>query len=534
MAIFDLMKQRLLTLSALLLGATGTFAQSLSVTPSTVNFGFVTELTPDSVQVWLHNHTPNSVSLDVQMSTAFYGDRAFDIHASSQTISAYDSVSAWIVFHPNHNIDYSGQIVLGSNGAAGAVAIDVGAHGRFSKSYYTSTEDLSEESLKTALNTLLAQNYSALSYDGARDQMYGSVDNVGGVVTCVYTGRSATFNDRPGANANNINCEHTFPQGFFNSASPMRSDIHHLFPTDAVANSTRNNHPFGVVANPTWTQGGSKYGGGTFEPRDDHKGAAARGMLYFVIRYQDYSNFFAPQEAILKTWNKQFAPTAFEMGRNDDIFAIQNNRNPFVDYPQFADRITNFVSNSSAPQNFELSLANDTIFLPQDASVGYQVIYRTAVLNTGNQPVFVQPKPTGRTDITYVNNTNLGGTLMPGEGKVLDIAYNYGATFNSDSTIQLLTNLPAGIVNIPIRSTAFDLGESEVEVSLSGLYPNPTSDYFQVPEGASSIRVYNAHGQLMTSGDELFISVHDWSAGSYVVVYQRNGVTCTETLVVAQ
>src|SRR5690606_29957586 len=114
-------------------------------------------------------------------------------------------------------------------GPAGSTVVHVKAQGRYSNSYYSPTENLSEEALKTALNTLLAQNYSGLSYNSARDVMYATLDNVGGDVTCVYTGRTATFNDRPGANNNNFNCEHTFPQGFFNQASPMRNDIHHLF-----------------------------------------------------------------------------------------------------------------------------------------------------------------------------------------------------------------------------------------------------------------------------------------------------------------
>ena len=102
--------------------------------------------------------------------------------------------------------------------------------GQWSRSYYQSTENKVQSALRGALTTRLGQGYNSLSYSIARDNMYGTLDNHYGQVECVYTGRSATFNTRAGANANNINCEHTFPQSKFNSAQPMKSDIHHLFP----------------------------------------------------------------------------------------------------------------------------------------------------------------------------------------------------------------------------------------------------------------------------------------------------------------
>lgn len=532
LAIFGLMKRMNLTLKVLLLASGAISAQSLEVTPAQLQFGFVTETTPDSLQVMIHNKTPNQVDLDLNLSRSVYGDDAFRFNPNSVSIAALDSTPVWVVFSPIHNVDYSGNAILSDNGPAGAVSIEVDAHGRYTKSYYSSTENLNEEALKSALNTLLAQNYSSLSYDGARDQMYGSIDNVNGDVECVYTGRVATFNDRPGANSNNFNCEHTFPQGFFNSSQPMRSDIHHLYPTDAAVNSRRNNHPFGMVANPSWTGGGSKYGNSVFEPRDAHKGAAARAMLYFVIRYQDYQNFFAPQEAILKTWNDQFHPSAFEKGRNDDIYAIQNNRNPFVDYPQMVRRINNFVTTSSAPVEFELSLANDTLYLPVDAQANHNVIFRTAVLNTGNQPVFVQPFPTGMSNLDYANGTDQAETLMPGEGKVLELIYAYGSSFNSDTTIRLATNLPSGFVNIPIRSKSFALSQEEWSEEAALLYPNPANDVVYLPEGATSVEVYDVNGRLHFSGQESTIYVNEWTDGVYTVRYVVDGQHVTERLMV--
>lgn len=534
MAIFGSMKRIFLMLSTFVIASVVTNGQSLTVTPALLQFGFINEVAADSQQVMIYNHTPHPVQMDVNYSRSVYADQAFRMNPAQVSIAAFDSVPVWVVFHPIHNVDYSGHIVWGSHSPAGAVAIEVQAHGRYSKNYYSSTEGLSEESLKTALNTLLAQNFTSLSYNGARDVMYASIDNVNGDVECVYTGRTATFNTRAGATANNMNCEHTFPQGFFNSASPMKNDIHHLFPSDAVANSTRNNHPFGVVANPTWQQGGSKYGSSTFEPRDEHKGAAARAMLYFVIRYQDYANFFAPQESILKSWNSQFAPTAFEIGRNNDIYQIQNNRNPFVDYPQMAQRIHNFVTTSVDPAQYELSLGNDTIFLPNDPNANYNVIYRTAVMNTGNVPVFVQPLPTGLTNFTYVNSTDQSETLLPGEAKTLELMYPHSASFNGDSIIQIATNLPTGTIVIPVRSTLYELSVEDLE-SKSGsiLFPNPASEFIQLPDGIGKVEVFQVNGlSVYKALGTNEIDVRHFVNGTYLIQYEWEGEIRSERVLV--
>src|SRR5690606_12696905 len=121
-----------------------------------------------------------------------------------------------------------------------------------------------------------------------------------------YSGRSDIYTTY------DINCEHTFPQGKFNSSEPVQSAIHHLFPTEVAANGSGSNYPFRIAAQPfrnVSTNAPSILGGNNkYEPRNEQKGRTARAMLYFVIRYQDYQNFFSSQEPILKTWHKTFAP----------------------------------------------------------------------------------------------------------------------------------------------------------------------------------------------------------------------------------
>src|SRR5690606_6906717 len=105
-----------------------------------------------------------------------------------------------------------------------------------------------------------------------------------------------------GSNPDPINCEHTVPQSFFNEAEPMKSDIHHLFPTYSNWNSTRSNYPFAEINDNSTTKWMylttstssipssnidlySEYASSTFEPREDHKGDVARAIFYFYTMY---------------------------------------------------------------------------------------------------------------------------------------------------------------------------------------------------------------------------------------------------------
>lgn len=529
LAIFDGMKRSILVYIGLAALSPSLFSQTLTVKPAQINFGYVSELVADSVELTVYNSAPTPCTIDLSLSRSVYSDNAFRLNPSSFSVMGLDSAKFWVIFEPQHNVAYDGQLIIAHNGPAGAAVIDVTAHGRFSNTYYNSTEGLSEEALKTALKTLLAQNFNSLSYNAARDNMYGTLDNVNGQVECVYTGRVATFSDRAGATNNNFNCEHTFPQGFFSQAQPMRGDIHHLFPTDGPTNSRRSNHPFGVVTNPTWTGGGSKYGNSTFEPRDAHKGAAARAMLYFVTRYQDYSNFFAPQEAILKQWHDQFPPNTFEIGRNQGIFQLQNNRNPYVDYPQFADRINSFVSTSAADPVFDLAIVNDTLWLPNSLTEGHVVTFRTAVVNRGNQPVYVGPQVQGTNDVSVVNATPQ--TLLPGESKVIDLQYNYDLDLSTGilPKLELSTNLPSGNVEIFLMTEAFDLSEGEeLESDVQRPFPNPAIDRLELDDRVNYVRMSDASGRVVVESTENEVDVSDLSQGVYWISYTIEGTEYTE------
>lgn len=149
-----------------------------------------------------------------------------------------------------------------------------------------------------------------------------------------------------------INVEHTWPQSRFSrrfGQEGQKSDLHHLYPTDSEMNSIRGNFQFGeVTANEKplkcttshfgrSSDGRSNY---VFEPPDSHKGAVARALFYFSVRYD--LPISPEEEAVLRKWHREHPVQADEVVRNDEVFKAQKNRNPFVDFPEIVDRIDNF------------------------------------------------------------------------------------------------------------------------------------------------------------------------------------------------
>lgn len=208
-----------------------------------------------------------------------------------------------------------------------------------------------------ALIDYLQQNYTpnqTLGYNTARDTMYAIIDNDNGNVSGVYTGYTITLNpdEDPSTDAYNkgINAEHTWPQSYGADTEPGKSDIHHLFPTKSNVNSARNNDPLGEIDDnltDTWYYlDGSQstiptsnidlyaenYGSTAFEPREQHKGNAARAVFYFLTIYQDVAdqNFFDQQKDDLYQWHYLDEVDAAELNRSSIIASYQGNENPFI------------------------------------------------------------------------------------------------------------------------------------------------------------------------------------------------------------
>lgn len=208
----------------------------------------------------------------------------------------------------------------------------------------------------TAGHTVVNYNNSAASYDALARTDAALSDAT--LVRLLYSGdlRPITPNDKM-ADSNPAtggwNREHVFPQSFFNSANPMLSDLHALFPVDADINIRRSNSPYDNVDNPTLIDVfGNRSTTSVFEPRDSMKGDAARAVFYMDVRYEGHSE--EPDLTIINTmprgtgfgemaflntllqWHIDDPVDTFELVRNDRVYSEQGNANPFISHPEWA------------------------------------------------------------------------------------------------------------------------------------------------------------------------------------------------------
>ena len=206
--------------------------------------------------------------------------------------------------------------------------------------FWSATLDLDGDELSTALAALTAEQ-DCNSYVEATTYMFVELDKENDEVECVYTGRkTSVFSEKP--DATDMNTEHTWPQSLGADVEPAKCDLHHLYPTDADANSRRGNSPFGVVTGfVDWQEGGSKLGAGmsglVFEPRDVHKGNVARSMLYFAHRYDHILD--SDQVALFASWHAADPVDDAERSRSLSIGEEQVLANPFVMCPELVDRL---------------------------------------------------------------------------------------------------------------------------------------------------------------------------------------------------
>jgi len=236
--------------------------------------------------------------------------------------------------------------------------------------YYDGTDGLDGEELRLALHEII-DNHTVHSYSSlwthfqSTDKkpnnkvwdMYSDIPN--GTPPYEYTFVSDQCGNY-GGESDCYNREHSWPKSWFNNASPMNTDLFHLVPTDGYVNGMRSNYPYGEVENTTWTsQNGSKRGtmnsynfnGTVFEPIDEYKGDFARTYFYMSTRYttedsgwdeNDMVNGADLKEwavAMLLDWHQADPVSEKELNRNDAVYDIQGNRNPFIDYPVWSECI---------------------------------------------------------------------------------------------------------------------------------------------------------------------------------------------------
>lgn len=268
-----------------------------------------------------------------------------------------------------------------------AIAINAaGPNG--SGTYYKNADGKKGAALKTALCAII-YNRTELTYNDLWTAYKTTDVRADGYIWDMY---SNATNYEPGGTAqganfssegDSYNREHSFPKSWFggqNNTMPMYTDLHHLYPVDGYINNRRSNYPFGETngekyksANNFSKLGACTYPGYTgtvFEPADEYKGDFARTYFYMVTCYEEkladwVTNFAATTEVedvldgqaypglttwqlnMLLEWARQDPVSEKEVNRNNAVYGIQRNRNPFIDYPGLEEYIWGTKTNEA-------------------------------------------------------------------------------------------------------------------------------------------------------------------------------------------
>ncbi|MFH1120602.1 MAG: endonuclease [Bacteroidota bacterium] len=237
--------------------------------------------------------------------------------------------------------------------------------------YYDSANGLNGTALQAALHNII-DDHNEQSYNSLHDHFESTDRKQNGTVWDMYSDIPGgnppyvfnfTSGDQCGSYSGEGDCynrEHSWPKSWFNDMSPMYSDLFHLYPTDGYVNGRRSNYPYGTVSSASWTsENGCKlgncsypgYSGTVFEPIDEYKGDFARTYFYMSTRYYNEDNGWPGSDmvngsqlrpwalAMMKEWHLSDPVSQKETNRNNAVYDIQENRNPFIDHPEFASQI---------------------------------------------------------------------------------------------------------------------------------------------------------------------------------------------------
>ncbi|MFH0767179.1 MAG: InlB B-repeat-containing protein [Bacillota bacterium] len=228
--------------------------------------------------------------------------------------------------------------------------------------YYEGADGLTGTTLESFLRTVVTTGFVGISYGDSRyilDETDRDPNNSSNVIL-VYLGTSVSGVWDVGITWNR---EHVWPQSLLgvsvdNSYIGVGSDLQNLKPSNPSENLSRSNKYFD---NTTTTV--------SYAPRDEVKGDIARILFYMTVRYSNLELVSSIpsiyQMALLNRlleWHLEDPVDSFEQNRNDVIYSYQHNRNPFIDHPEFVEKMWGPITLSDESSVF-LIIQTDTYFM---------------------------------------------------------------------------------------------------------------------------------------------------------------------------
>ena len=424
--------------------------------------------------------------------------------------------------------------------------------------YYNNANGKTGDELKVALHNII-KGHHVVSYGGLLNAFAYTDCKPNGKIWDIYSNYEYSLDGNCGEYIQEGDCwnrEHTWPQSWFNEQTTPRSDLFHVYPTDGFVNGQRSNYPYGEVNNPIYTSGnGSKlgncvtsgYSGKVFEPIDEYKGDIARSYFYMSVRYYSEdsewgtSNMTNKSEILpwamtmLLRWSDEDPVSDKEIARNNAVYGYQNNRNPFIDHPEYARMIwdPNWQGGMSYNITCATGLSHGIVSAPESAIEGSTVSI-TATPDPGYMVGTYNVYKTGNPNTTVSVSSN-GTFTMPG------YAVTVSATFVQNNNYYSITlgNVSHGTINASETSaksgtTISLMATPNNGYSLYSLYVFKTGDMnttvnvsdnsFVMPAFNVTVMATFVQGSANGDFEKVTSAPTDWS-GEYILVYEQNATT---------
>ncbi len=493
----------------------------------------------------------------------------------------------WVKYNPSVLGNSSGNITVATTGVTSkTVAVSGTCVSSAIPSNYYITATGSGASLKTQLHNII-KIHTKRSYTNLWTDFQTTDKKYNGKVWDMYSDKPCDSNyeytfitNQCGTISNEGTCynrEHSLPNSWWGGSTTdsMYSDLNTLVPTDGYVNNMRSNYTFGKVTTPSWTStNGSKRGpcsypgytgtqANVFEPIDEYKGDFARIFLYMATRYESkvatwitdgnandcfngttFPAFETWQINLLMEWHNNDPVSQKEINRNNAVYSIQGNRNPFIDYPGYVALIwqstplvntspaTNVTANTVTCNGTILSQGSTSITEsgivysltpnPVIGGVGVIKVNTSPLISTGNYSINISgliPTATYYARAFAINTigTTYGNDIMFVTDDGLPLISTDSVLYITSNSAQVHCNMlynnysPMQFTGV-VYSTLPNPMSGNPNVTTASTNPADTSGVFTVnlinlsPATTYYVKAYASNGIGVTYGNEILFN----------------------------
>lgn len=426
--------------------------------------------------------------------------------------------------------------------------------------YYQQAQGKTGQALLSALYNIIS-SHTSISYSGLWTAYKTTDCDSEGYIIDMYSNVRYLYGQKQGASYSNIgdsyNREHSFPQSWFAKATPMKTDLFHVVPTDGYVNNQRGNYPFGECEGGTRLTNGSYrakgrlgtctttgYSGKVWEPDDEYKGDFARIYFYMATCYNNriaswpgndsnaaavlagnsypvYKDWYI---AMLLKWDREDPVSERERERNDAVYDIQKNRNPYVDHPELVEYVWGNKIGTAWQENGDtatVTIVTPTALPAIDSTSTSLTAAWTAAKGATSYTLLVSKVDTTTTPVTPGTSSLL---LDEDMSKGTTNWTTGGKYYNDNGYLRLGTGKGNGSVTSPAIDLAASAGVATVAVTAKA-YGSDSNVPMQVSLVDAKGNTLASQSFMLTAGDIVYTAVLKGNASADNKVRIENTTT---------